>query len=160
MATNVLVHGAWDTGWSWRGVSRNLQAAGHEVFTPTMTGSGERFHLASPDVDLQTHIVDVANVLSFEDLQGVVLCGSSFGAMVITGVAEQVPQRIEHLVYLDAFVPEDGQSAADLVGPEDMGFIERARAADWTCIEMPFEHWPFLARPQEAATLLLEVAAQ
>lgn len=129
MSTFVLVHGGWDGGWSWRGVARHLQAAGHEVFTPTLTGSGERAHLAGPEVNLATHIQDVVNVLRYEDLEEVVLCGSSYGGMVITGAAEQVPDRIGQLVYLDAFVPEDGQSVADLVGPEIMGFMEQAAAA-------------------------------
>lgn len=128
MAIYVLVHGGWDGGWAWRGVARRLQAAGHEVFTPTLTGSGERVHLASPNIDLNTHILDVVNVLRYEKLEDVILCGSSYGGMVITGVAEQIPELIKQLIYLDAFVPQDGQSIADLVGPEMMGFMEQAAA--------------------------------
>lgn len=126
METYVLVHGGWDGGWAWRGVARILEAAGQMVFTPTLTGSGERIHLARPDIDLQVHILDIVNVLRFENLEDVVLCGSSYGGMVITGVAEQVPQRIKQLVYLDAFVPQDGESTADLVGSIVMGFMEQA----------------------------------
>ena len=134
MATYVTVHGAWDGAWFWRPVARLLQAAGHEVFTATLTGSGERAHLARPEVDLATHVEDVVNVLRYEDLRGVVLVGHSYGGMVITGVAERAPERVARLVYLDAFVPRDGQSLADLLPPEAVAwFEERARAlgAGW-----------------------------
>jgi len=128
MATYVLVHGGWAGGWYWRPVARLLQAAGHEVFTPTLTGIGERVHLAHPAIDLALHIEDVVNVLRYEDLVAVILVGYSYGGMVITGVADRVPVRLARLVYLDAFVPEDGQSLADLVGPAVMAsFEEQAR---------------------------------
>src|SRR5688572_12471656 len=110
MATFVLVHGGWDGGWAWRSVAKDLQAAGHEVFTPTLTGSGERVHLASPEIGLDTHIQDIVNVLRFENLSDVLLVGHSYGGMVITGVAEQMPERIDQLIYLDAFAPRDGES--------------------------------------------------
>jgi pimeloyl-ACP methyl ester carboxylesterase len=96
---------------------RRLAARGHEVFTPTYTGLGERAHLASPANDLQTHIHDVHNVLEFEDLRDVVLVGHSYGGMVATGVADQARDRIARLIYLDAFVPSDGQALVDLVPP-------------------------------------------
>ncbi len=129
MATYVTVHGGWDGAWFWRPVARRLQTAGHEVFTTTLTGSGERAHLASPVVDLSTHVEDVVNVLHYEDLTDVVLVGHSYGGMVITGVAERAPQRLARLVYLDAFVPTDGQALADLLGPETTGWFEaRAQA--------------------------------
>jgi pimeloyl-ACP methyl ester carboxylesterase len=98
-------------------VARLLQGAGHEVFTPTLTGLGERWHLANPDIGLATHVEDVVNVLRFEQMEGVVLVGHSYGGVVITGVAENVPERIGQLVYVDAFVPEDGQALFDLVDP-------------------------------------------
>jgi pimeloyl-ACP methyl ester carboxylesterase len=129
VATFVLVHGGWDGGWAWRSVARELQAAGHEVFTPTLTGSGERVHLASPEVDLETHVLDVVNVLRYEDLYDVILVGISSGGMIITGVAERVPERIGHLIYLDGIVPQDGQSIGDLVGPEVMAGLEQAAVA-------------------------------
>lgn len=129
MATYVLVHGGWDGGWSWRAVARELQAAGDEVFTPTLTGSGERVHLASPEVGLDTHVADIANVLRYENLQDVVLVGLSYAGMVITGVAECLPERISQLVYLDAFVPQDGESVADLLGPELTAAFERVAQA-------------------------------
>jgi len=129
MATYVLVHGGWDGGWAWRGVARELQAAGHEVFRPTLTGSGERVHLASRDVDLETHVQDIVDLLRYEDLHDVILVGISYAGMVITGVAERTPERIGHLIYLDAWVPEDGQSLLDLIGPEvAAGFAQAAQA--------------------------------
>ena len=123
MATFVLVHGGWDGGWAWRAVAQALRTAGHDVFTPTLTGSGERVHLASPDVGLPTYILDVSNVLRYEDLHDVIVVGSSYGGMVITGVAEAVPERLSQLIYLDGFVPQDGESVADLIGPEFTAFF-------------------------------------
>ncbi|MFN2564158.1 MAG: alpha/beta fold hydrolase [Gemmatimonadaceae bacterium] len=108
--TYVLVHGAWGGGWAFRKVDSLLTAAGHRVYRPTLTGLGERVHLATPEVGLSTHVTDIVNVLLFEDLRDVVLVGHSYGGMVITGVADRVPERIRHLVYVDAFVPEDGES--------------------------------------------------
>jgi pimeloyl-ACP methyl ester carboxylesterase len=124
MATFVLVHPAWLGGWCWRKLVPLLRAHGHEVHTPTLTGLGERAHLAHPGIDLQVHIEDVVNMLSCEDLHGVVLLGNSSGGMVITGVAEQAPARIGQLVYLDAFVPEDGQCLLDLVPPDRRAAME------------------------------------
>src|ERR1051325_3898654 len=97
--TFVLVHGAWHGGWCWKKLTPLLRAAGHQVFTPTLTGLGERSHLLSPQVDLNTHIKDISLVLEFEDLQDVVLVGHSYGGMVIAGVAEQVSGRLVQLVY-------------------------------------------------------------
>ena len=128
MATFVIVHGAWSGGWAWAAVARDLRAAGHEAFTPTLTGLGERVHLASPAIDLDTHVLDVVNLLRYERLERVVLVGHSYGGMVITGVAERVAERIDRLVYLDAFVPRDGESAETIVGPGLAGaLIEAAR---------------------------------
>ncbi|MBI3249382.1 MAG: alpha/beta hydrolase [Deltaproteobacteria bacterium] len=118
MGTYVLVHGAWHGGWCWRRVTPLLQAAGHAVFTPTLTGLGERFHLASAEVDLDTHVQDVVNLLEFEELRDVILVGHSYGGMVITGVTERAADRLQHVVYLDAFVPRDGQALVDLLTPQ------------------------------------------
>lgn len=118
MATFVLVHGAWHGGWCWRRVAPLVRAAGHEVFTPTLTGLGERSHLANANIDLHTHVQDVVHVLEFEDLSDVILVGHSYGGMVITGVSEQAAHRLQHLVYLDAFVPRHGQALLDLVSPQ------------------------------------------
>lgn len=113
MSTFVLVHGAWHGSWCWKRVRRALQARGHEVFTPTLTGLAERVHLLSPQVDLETHITDVTNLIRWEELADVVLCGHSYGGAVISGVADRVSDRIGALIYLDAFVLENTQSIHD-----------------------------------------------
>lgn len=110
-ATYVIVHGAWGGSWAFKQVDSFLTAAGVTVYRPALTGQGERVHLASPDIDLNTHIKDVVSTIIFEQLQDVILVGHSYGGMVITGVADSIPERIKHLVYLDAFVPNDGESA-------------------------------------------------
>lgn len=114
----VLVHGAWGGSYGFRHVRPLLQAAGHQVFTPSLTGIGERSHLASPEVRLSTHVRDLANVILYEDLEDVMLVGFSYGGMVVTGALEHIGDRISHLVYLDAMVPKDGQSIQDLRGGE------------------------------------------
>ena len=117
MATFVLVHGAWSGGWCYGRVADMLRAEGHRVFTPTLTGQGERSHLLTGAVNLSTHIADVAGVFANEELDGAVLAGHSYGGMVITGVADRMSEKIAALVYLDAFLPEDGQSLFDLNVP-------------------------------------------
>lgn len=114
MTNYVLVHGGHHGGWCYQKVARLLRKAGHEVFTPTLTGVGERRHLLSRDVDLEMHIDDVVGVLTFEDLHDAILVGHSYGGMVITGVADRVPNRIRELVYLDAAHPRNGESLAEL----------------------------------------------
>ncbi|WP_159348200.1 alpha/beta fold hydrolase [Roseomonas harenae] len=116
MATYLICHGAWSAGWAWGKMRPLLRAAGHEVFTPTYTGLGERAHLAHPMVDLETHIQDILGVIDCEELHDLILLGHSYGGMVATGVADRVPERIRHLIYVDAFVPADGQSLNDLTG--------------------------------------------
>jgi pimeloyl-ACP methyl ester carboxylesterase len=110
----VVAHGAWSAGWAWKKMRPLLRAAGHELWTPTYTGLGERAHLASPAIDLDTHIADVTGVLEMEDLRDIVLVAHSYGGMVATGVADRARERIAQLIYLDAFVPHDGQSLFDL----------------------------------------------
>jgi pimeloyl-ACP methyl ester carboxylesterase len=114
----VLVHGAWHGGWCWRFVRPLLQSAGHDVYSPSLTGLGERRHLAGFDIDLDTHIGDIVSILEMEDLRNVVLVGHSYGGMVITGVADRAHERIGRLVYLDAFVPENGKCLLDYAVPE------------------------------------------
>ncbi len=128
MATFVIVHGAFGGAWSWnRFIVPGLREAGHDARAVTLTGLGERSHLASPSVDLDTHVQDVVNVLFYEDLREVVLVGHSYGGMVITGVADRMPERLARLVYLDAAVPADGMAIADQFGPERRReLIERA----------------------------------
>ena len=114
MATFLVAHGAWSAGWAWKKMRPLMRARGHEIFTPTYTGMGERAHLAHKDIDLETHIADTLGVLKYEDLRGVILVGHSYGGMVATGVADRAPERLSQLVYLDAFAPRDGQSLLDL----------------------------------------------
>lgn len=116
MTTYVLVHGAWGGAFTWRLVRPLLREVGHEVFTPTLTGLGERVHLAHPGVGLSTHALDVANTMAYEDLDDVVLVGYSYGGMVVTAALQHVVERVRHLVYLDAFVPGDGDSLYGMTG--------------------------------------------
>ena len=118
MASFLVAHGAWSAGWAWKKMHPLLRGRGHVLITPTCTGVGERSHLASPTIGLETHIADVLGVLRTEDLRGVILIGHSYGGMIATGVADRAPERIAQLVYLDAFVPRDGQSLLDLQSPE------------------------------------------
>jgi pimeloyl-ACP methyl ester carboxylesterase len=141
IGTYMLVHGAWHGGWCWAKVARLLRDAGHEVYTPTLTGLGERAHLARPEVDLETHIQDVVAALESEELRQVTLVGHSYGGMVITGVAARTTGRIGHLVYLDAFVPEAGKSMLDYVGAR-AGAMREAAAAHG-------EGWKLPAFPPE-----------
>jgi len=124
MATFVLVHGAWHGSWCWKRVRRALQNRGHEVFTPTLTGIGERSHLLAQTIDLETHTLDVLNLIRWEELTDVVLCGHSYGGMVVSGVADRVPERVRALVFLDAFVPDDGQRLADFAPVSDGDLID------------------------------------
>jgi pimeloyl-ACP methyl ester carboxylesterase len=119
MATIVLAHGAWSAAWAWKKMRPLFASAGHGFFAPTYTGLGERAHLARPDIDLSVHIQDVVGLIEMEDLRDVTLIGHSYGGMVATGVADKVRNRIARLVYLDAFVPKDGQSLLDLVPPAE-----------------------------------------
>lgn len=116
MSTYVLVHGAWGGSYGFRKLRPLLRAAGHEVFTPSLTGIGERSHLTSPQVSLSTHILDVVNTIRYEDLDDIVLLGFSYGGMVVTGALEHIGDRVRDLVYLDAFVPGDGDSVSTLRG--------------------------------------------
>ncbi len=118
-ATIVIVHGAWVGGWRWRGVADTLRDRGHYVFTPTLTGLGERAHLTSPDVNLSLHARDIANVIKYEGLENILLVGHSYGGMPISQATELVPDGvIQSIMYLDAFFPENGESLNDLVpGP-------------------------------------------
>jgi pimeloyl-ACP methyl ester carboxylesterase len=123
--TFVLVHGAWHGGWCWRPVAEYLRAAGHRVFTPTLTGLGERAHLVRADIALPLHVQDIVNVIRSEELTSIVLCGHSYGGMVITGVAGLARDAIRAMVYVDAFVPANGQSVVDMLPAQSVdGFVE------------------------------------
>jgi pimeloyl-ACP methyl ester carboxylesterase len=116
VAIFVVAHGAWSAGWAWKKMRPLMRDLGHEFFTPTCTGVGERVHLAAPEIDLDTHISDILGVLEFEDLRDVILVGHSYGGMVATGVSDRARERIRHLIYLDAFAPESGKCLLDYVG--------------------------------------------
>jgi pimeloyl-ACP methyl ester carboxylesterase len=115
--TFVLVHGAWHGGWCWQRVATRLRRDGHTVFTPTMTGLGERSHLQRAGIDIATHIADVVNVIKWERLSDVVLCGHSYGGFVISGVAEQITTAIRSIVFLDSFLPGSGDTIQKITGP-------------------------------------------
>lgn len=123
MADFVLVHGAWAGGWAWMRVADILAAKGHRVLAPTLSGLGERSHLADRDIDLSTHVNDIANEIRWKNLEKIVLVGHSYGGFVITGVAEQLFDRIASIVYVDAFVPADGDSFADMIPGFDLSQI-------------------------------------
>jgi pimeloyl-ACP methyl ester carboxylesterase len=116
MTTFVLVHGAWSGAHGFHKLRPLLRQAGHEVFTPSLTGIGERVHLASPQVNLSTHVRDVVNTILYEDLTEIVLLGFSYGGFVVTGALEHIADRVAHLVYLDAFVPDHGDTLLALTG--------------------------------------------
>jgi pimeloyl-ACP methyl ester carboxylesterase len=112
--TFVLVHGAWHGGWCWRRVADLLESKGHKVFTPTLTGLGERSHLMRAGINVSTHVTDVVNLIKWERLSDVVLCGHSYGGLVVSGVAEQAQNKIGSIVFLDAFLPDNGDSMETL----------------------------------------------
>jgi pimeloyl-ACP methyl ester carboxylesterase len=153
MATFVLVHGMGGGGWCWKRVTDRLRAQGHEVFTPTLTGLGERSHLLSPEIDLGTHIADIANVLKWESLTDVILVGHSYGGMPVTGAADRERDRVATLIYLDAFMPENGQSVMDLQPPDrrDVYYEMAAEKGDgWRLVPLPSEFWK-LTDPDDIA---------
>ncbi|MDT0401269.1 alpha/beta fold hydrolase [Streptomyces edwardsiae] len=144
MATFLLVHGAWHSGRSWERVVPLLETAGHRVFAPSLTGHGDKVHLAGPGVGLDTHVDDVVRLITEEDLDDVVLVGHSYAGLVISSTANRVPERVAHLVYLDAMVPEDGESAID-VQPGTRRLVELAERSEsgWRVPPLPEQPAPF-----------------
>jgi pimeloyl-ACP methyl ester carboxylesterase len=142
MTTYVLVGGAWLGGWCWQRVARRLRDEGHDVYPATLTGLGERVHLASPQVDLETHITDVVNLIEFEDLTDVVLLGHSYGGLVVTGAADRIPERISELVYLDTAPLPDGAVMIEKFPPEARQRIEKQ-------VEESGDGWRFPIPPKE-----------
>jgi pimeloyl-ACP methyl ester carboxylesterase len=142
MATYVLVGGGWLGGWCWQRVARRLREDGHDIYPVTLTGLGERVHLASPQVDLDTHITDVVNLIEFEDLHDVVLLGHSYAGLVVTGVADRVPERISHLVYLDTGPIPNGTALIETFPAEARRHIERQ-------VDESGDGWRFPVPPQE-----------
>ena len=154
MSTFVLIHGAWHGGWAFRHVAPMLRKAGHEVFAPSLTGLGDRAHLATREIDLEVHVQDVVSLIEMEDLSGVILLGHSYGGMVITGAADRVHQRIRRLIYFDAFVPENGKSLFDYLqaavperaknfraGAEATGFVPQPPASLWGHTDPKMIEW-------------------
>ena len=127
--TYVLVHGAYGGGWIWRDVAEGLRKLGHRVWTPTQTGMGERAHLMSRQITVDTHIQDVTGVIEADELRDVILVGHSYGGMAVTGVADRLTDRIRHVVYLDALIPEDGDTAFTIL-PAGMADGRRTAARE------------------------------
>jgi pimeloyl-ACP methyl ester carboxylesterase len=151
MASIVLAHGAWSAAWAWKKMRPLFRAAGHDFFSPSYTGLGERAHLARPEVDLATHIQDVLAVLEFENLTDVTLLGHSYGGMVATGVADEARERIARVVYIDAFAPNNGQSLFDLVGPKAEGNMRAGAAKDGDGWRLPINPMPPDTSPEDVA---------
>ena len=148
MATVVLAHGAWSAAWAWKKMRPLFRGAGHEFFSPTYTGLGERAHLARPEIDLSIHVQDVLAVLELEDLKDVTLLGHSYGGMVATGVADKAAGRVARLVYLDAFAPTDGQSLFDLLGPKGEANMRAGAGDGW---KLPINPMPADTSPEDVA---------
>ncbi|MBR1123873.1 alpha/beta hydrolase [Bradyrhizobium lablabi] len=128
--TFLVCHGAWSAGWAWKKMHPLMIKAGHRLITPSYTGLGERAHLAHPGIDLETHIEDMLNVIKYEDLSDFVLVGHSYGGMVATGVADRARDKVKQLIYIDAFVPKDGQSLLDLNEVAQERMREAAKSGD------------------------------
>jgi pimeloyl-ACP methyl ester carboxylesterase len=150
MATFVLVHGAWHGGWCWQRTTPLLRARGHEVYTPTLTGLGERAHLADVGVGLATHVADIVGVIEAEELRDIVLVGHSYGGFVVRGVADRAGGAIRTLVYLDAFVPDDGKRLIDYVPADRRAAFEQMGKAKGAFDPAPLE--PFgVTKPEDLA---------
>lgn len=144
MATYVLVHGSWHGGWCWKKVTPLLRAAGHRVYTVTMTGLGDRSHLVNRSVNLSTHITDVANTLFYEDLRDVILVGHSYGTFVVAGAADAMADRVGHLVLFDGSIPENGKALLDIIPAERRELIvdQANREGDgWLMPVPPLSSW-------------------
>lgn len=158
MATHVLVGGAWLGAWAWRGVARSLRAKGHDVYPVSLTGLGERVHLGGPGVDLETHIADVVNLIDSDGLDDVTLVGHSYAGIVITGVADRVPDRLGQIVYLDSVPFADGQSFLDISPPEAQAALRHQVASLGDGWRLPFP--TFEALGQEASLAGLDEPAR
>ncbi|HEX2036788.1 MAG TPA: alpha/beta hydrolase [Chloroflexota bacterium] len=141
MATFVLVPGAWIGGWAWRGVAEPLRAEGHEVYPLSLTGMGERVHLARPETDLQTHVTDVVNLIEYEDLRDVVLVGHSYGGEPVAGAADRIPDRLSSVVYVDGGPLPNGMSLLDTWGPEGQDLVKRRVVEEGEGWRFPLPSW-------------------
>ncbi|HEX6674965.1 MAG TPA: alpha/beta hydrolase [Actinomycetes bacterium] len=146
MATFVLVPGAWLGGWAWSRVTGPLRAAGHAAYPVTLTGLGERAHLASPQVDLETHLTDVVNLIEYEGLDDVVLVGHSYAGVVVTGVADRVPGRLAQVVYVDGGPVADGDAYLDMLAPEARAQQEKTVAERGDGWRLPMPSWEELEK--------------
>src|SRR5215211_564124 len=153
MAAYVLVPGAWLGGWAWRDVATRLRAKGHDVFPITLTGLGERVHLARPEIDLETHIADVVNTVLWNALDDVILAGHSYAGSVITGVADRLPDRVDHLVYIDSAPLADGMAMTDLYPPDALAGLRQAVDQAGEGWRWPFPGFEELAKNASLAGL-------
>ena len=151
MATFLVAHGAWGGGWTWKKMRPLMAAHGHALYTPTLTGVGDRSHLAHPGIDLEAHIADILAVLEFENLHDVILIGHSYGGMVATGVADRARERFRHLVYLDAFVPEAGKSSNDYIAPVRVEVMKKTAIDGW---KVPRSQVPPDTSPEDTMWLM------
>jgi pimeloyl-ACP methyl ester carboxylesterase len=148
----LVCHGAWSAGWAWKKMHPLMSKAGHRLLTPSYTGLGERAHLAHPAIDLDTHITDMLNVIKYEDLRDVVLIGHSYGGMVATGVADRARNKVKQLIYIDAFVPADGQSLLDFLAESERRRM-REGAASGDGWRVPPNPTPADTPPEDVAWL-------
>ena len=153
MATYILVPGAWLGGWAWRDVTARLRAGGHDVYPITLTGLGERVHLARPEVDLETHITDVVNTVQWNDLDNVILARHSYAGTVITGVADRIPDRIQQLVYVDSAPLPDGMAMTDLYPPDALAELRQSVDQTGEGWRWPFPGFEELAKNASVAGL-------
>lgn len=154
-STFVLVHGGFAGGWVWQDIADRLRSAGQDVYTPTLTGLGERVHLGTPDVGLGTHVQDIVAMLEYEDLEDVILVGHSYGGFVVAGVVDRAPEQVAHVVFLDALIPEDDEAVVDLYDPAVVEVVQdQVDAGDgWRLPPLPPVTDPRFT-PQPARTLL------
>ena len=153
MASYILVPGAWLGGWAWRDVAAGLRARGHDVYPITLTGLGERVHLARPEVDLETHITDVVNTIQWNDLEDVILAGHSYAGIVVTGVADRIPDRIQQLVYVDSAPLADGMAMTDLYPPDALAALRQTVDQSGDGWRWPFPGFEELAKNASLAGL-------
>lgn len=158
-ATYVIVHGAWGGGWAFKEVDRLLSEQGHEVYRATLTGLGERMHLATAQTDLNTHIQDVVNLIQFEQLDQVILVGHSYGGMVITGVYDRLADNIQQLIYVDAMLPEDGENVMDMLGRRGM-LVKAMTRGDFILLPRPTPDAPPYNAPQPKKTFYQPITLQ
>jgi pimeloyl-ACP methyl ester carboxylesterase len=158
--TFVLIHGAWHGGWCWRRVADRLEAEGHKVYTPTLTGLGERSHLMTAGINLDTHIADIVNVFEWEDLKSAVLVGHSYGGWPISGAIEHLLPRVSSIVYLDANMPVDGEKGTDGQPAESRQALEAAVARGEYSRPAPSVATFQIADPADAAWVVAKMTAQ